>query len=150
MNNILVEKETKKVIERINQLLSTTKPQWGKMSVDKMLAHCNVTYEMTFENIHPKPTGFKKILLKLFVKPIVVGEKPYKRNSRTAPEFIISDTKNFEIEKERLINYILKTANLGENYFDNRESHSFGKLTKTEWNTMFYKHLDHHLNQFGV
>ena len=60
MNNILVEKETKKVIERINQLLSTTKPQWGKMSVDKMLAHCNVTYEMTFENIHPKPTGFKK------------------------------------------------------------------------------------------
>ena len=92
---------------------------------------------------------FRK-LLKLFVKPIVVGEKPYKKNSRTAPEFIISDAKNFEIEKERLINYILKTANLGENYFDNRESHSFGKLTKKEWNTMFYKHLDHHLNQFGV
>jgi hypothetical protein len=43
-----------------------------------------------------------------------------------------------------------KTQNLGENHFDGKESHSFGKLLKGEWNNLFYKHLDHHLRQFGV
>ncbi|MCJ8164098.1 hypothetical protein MKJ04_04535 [Pontibacter sp. E15-1] len=31
-----------------------------------------------------------------------------------------------------------------------QESHSFGRLSSQEWNNMFYKHLDHHLSQFGV
>jgi len=49
-----------------------------------------------------------------------------------------------------LIDYIEKTQQLGETHFDNKESHSFGRLTETEWNIMMYKHLNHHLNQFGV
>jgi len=39
---------------------------------------------------------------------------------------------------------------LGEDYFDNRVSDSFGKLSKDQWNNYFYKHLNHHLSQFGV
>jgi len=150
MKNIFDKKETSAVIERINKLSSETKPNWGKMSVDQMLAHCNVTYEMVYETNHPKPNVFAKMLLKLFVKPTVVHEKPYKKNGRTAPQFLITNTKDFESEKARLINYLKKTQSLGENSFNNKESHSFGKLTTTEWNNMFYKHLDHHLSQFGV
>lgn len=120
------------------------------MTVDQMLAHCNVTYELIYDNKIPKPSGFKKWMLKAFVKNIVISEKPYKRNSRTAPEFLITNKKDFEKEKDRLISYIRKTQELGSKYFDNKENHSFGKLTKTEWNNMFYKHLDHHLNQFGA
>jgi len=150
MENIFDSKVTNSVIERINNLQSTTQPIWGKMSVDQMLAHCNVTYEMAFEDIHPKPKGFIKLMLKLFVKNIVVGDKPYKKNGRTAPQFLITDTKNFVEEKARLTDYLQKTQVLGADYFDGKESHSFGNLTKKEWNNMFYKHLDHHLGQFGV
>ncbi len=120
------------------------------MNVAQMLAHCNVTYEMTYENKHPKPGMLMKVILKLFVKKIVTNETPYKHNSKTAPAFIITDSRDFEKEKSRLINYITKTQQLGEATFDNKESHSFGALNKTEWNNMFYKHLDHHLRQFGV
>lgn len=150
MKNIFDSKETEAVIDRINKLSPTTRPQWGKMSADQMLAHCNVTYEMAFEDKHPKPNGFTKFMLKLFVKNTVVGDKPYKRNSRTAPQFLITNARNFVEEKARLTDYLKKAQNLGEDYFDGKESHSFGKLTKKEWNTMFYKHLDHHLTQFGV
>jgi len=79
-----------------------------------------------------------------------VNEKPYGKNGATAPQFLIPDPKVFETEKARLISYIEKTQQLGEDHFDNKASHSFGVLTKTEWNNMFYKHLNHHLNQFGV
>jgi len=53
---------------RINMLSPDTKPLWGKMYPDQMLAHVNQAYEMPFENLHPKPKEFKKLILKLFVK----------------------------------------------------------------------------------
>lgn len=150
MNNIFEAKETNIAIDRINNLDVMTRPLWGKMTADQMLAHCNVVYEMTFEDIHPKPKGIKKALIKLLAKSLIVGDKPYKKNNRTAPQFLIVDARNFEAEKGRLINYLKKTQSLGADHFDGKESHSLGKLTKQEWNNMFYKHLDHHLSQFGV
>lgn len=150
MKNIFDTAVTKEIIERINQLQPSTSPKWGKMSADQMLAHCNITYEMAFEDNHKKPNGFTRLLLKLFVKNSVVNEKPYKKNSRTAPQFLITDAKNFEAEKERIIKYLNKTHELGRAHFEGKASLSFGKLTSNEWNNMFYKHLDHHLTQFGV
>ncbi|KQS35870.1 DUF1569 domain-containing protein [Pedobacter sp. Leaf194] len=150
MKNIFQAAVTSEVIERINKLNPSTPQQWGKMNVSQMLAHCSVSYEMVYENKHPKPNALMKLMLKAFVKNVVVSEKPYKRNSHTAPSFIITDEKEFEKEKNRLILYLQQTQELGESHFDGKESLSFGKLTKGEWNNMFYKHLDHHLNQFGV
>lgn len=151
MENIFNKQVTNSVIERINQLNETSQPQWGKMNVAQMLAHCSVTYEYVFEEgKYNKPKGLKKLLLKLLVKGIVVGEKPYSKNGRTAPDFLITDTRVFNTEKEKLVEYLRKTQALGEEHFHNKESHSFGSLTKTEWNNMFYKHINHHLTQFGV
>jgi len=120
------------------------------MSVDQMLAHCNVTYEMVYDDIHQKPNVFIRFILKSFVKKKVVDESPYPRNIRTAPQFIINGDRNFELEKERLIAYINKTLELGKDNFEGKESLSFGKLSSKEWNNMFAKHLDHHFSQFGV
>jgi hypothetical protein len=148
--NIFEKNVSDEIIQRINKLSNNTKANWGKMDVAQMLAHCAVTYEMVYDNNHPKPNGFIKFILKLMVKKSVVNEVPYKQNSGTAPQFLIKDNKDFEKEKLRLIDYINKTQTLGEAHFDNKESHSFGVLSKVEWNNMFYKHLNHHLGQFGV
>jgi PHD/YefM family antitoxin component YafN of YafNO toxin-antitoxin module len=148
--NIFTKPVSDAVIGRINELTPETQPAWGKMSVSQMLAHCCVTYEMVYDNIHPKPNFLMGFILKSFIKSAVTNEKPYPRNSRTAPAFLISDARDFEKEKTRLTDYINRTQALGEKYFDGKESHSFGKLNATEWNNMFYKHLNHHLTQFGV
>lgn len=150
MKNIFKPEVTSEIINRIALLTQSTQPNWGKMSIEKMLAHCNVTYELVYDNMHPKPNGFVKFIMKHLLKNAVVNEKPYKKNGQTGPQFIIKDERNFEIEKTRLVNYLLKTQQLGEGYFDGKESHSFGILTKDEWNNMFYKHINHHLTQFGV
>lgn len=150
MKNIFDQKVTQTLIDRINTLNSDTTPQWGKMKVDQMLAHCSVAYEMAYSDKHPKPNGFMRFLLKTFVKNGVVNEKPYPKNSRTAPAFIIVDRRDFETERNRLIAFVKKTYEYGPNYFDGKESLSFGPMTTQEWNNQFYKHLDHHLTQFGV
>ncbi|MBK9190852.1 MAG: DUF1569 domain-containing protein [Crocinitomicaceae bacterium] len=148
--NIFTKEVTEQLISRINKLTPESQPQWGKMNVAQMFAHCCVSYEMAFENKHPKPGGFVRLMLKLFVKNAVVSEKPYPKSIRTAPAFLISDGRIFETEKKRLIDYLNMTFEKGEKYFDGKESLSFGVLNLTEWNNLFYKHMDHHLKQFGV
>ena len=150
MKNIFKAEVTQEVIDRVNNLTPESQPIWGKMTVSQMLAHCSVTYEMVYDGTHEKPKGMMKLILKLFVKGMVTGEKPYKKNLRTAPQFLMTSDKDFELEKARLIAYLKKTQELGESHFDNKESLSFGRLSIKEWNNMFYKHLDHHLTQFGV
>lgn len=150
MLNVFDLSDAKTIKNRILSLEISSQPLWGKMSVSQMLAHCNVTYEMAYEDIHPKPNALIRFIMKLFIKPGVVNETPFKKNGQTAPQFIIKDSKDFEKERNRLISYIEKTQELGADYFDGKESHSFGKLSTKEWNNMFYKHLDHHLTQFGV
>jgi len=150
MKNLFDASDLEETIDRINQLSSETKGQWGKMTVDQMLAHVNVAYEMAYEDKHKKPNFLMKLLLKTFVKSAVVNEKPYPRNSRTAPAFIVKGDKDFAKEKQRLIDYLRKTQDLGAVHFEGKESPSFGPLTTTEWNNLFSKHLDHHLTQFGV
>ncbi|WP_026897230.1 DUF1569 domain-containing protein [Daejeonella oryzae] len=150
MKSVFNSADTQDLLNRIDKLSPDSVAHWGKMSVSQMLAHCNVSYELIYENKHPKPNFLMKLILKLLVKDKVVSDKPYKHNLQTAPVFLVKDDKDFATEKSRLINYINKTQHLGETYFDGKESHSFGVLSKQEWNNMLYKHLDHHLSQFGV
>ncbi|OCX50454.1 hypothetical protein BEL04_21985 [Mucilaginibacter sp. PPCGB 2223] len=150
MESVFNHDDVSKLIARINKLNPSTQPLWGKMSVGQMLAHCNVTYELVYTDKHPKPNAFMKFILKTLVKKTVTDPKPYKHNLQTAPYFLIREDKDFEAEKARLIGHLNQTLELGESYFDGKESHSFGKLTVAEWNTMFWKHLDHHLSQFGA
>ena len=150
MENIFKKEVSNKIIERINKLTPETKANWGTMNVGQMLAHMNVAYEMVYTEKHKKPKGLLKFILKTFIKNKVVSEKPFVKNGRTAPAFLITEEKDFEKERTRLIEYLNKTQELGESYFEGKESHSFGKLSSAEWNSMFMKHIDHHLNQFGV
>lgn len=148
--NVFSKEVTDSFIHRINQLTAQTTAKWGKMGVAEMLAHCCVTYEYVFETKH-KPNGFfRSLLLKLLIKSQVVNEVMYKQSIPTGPDFLIKDQRDFEIEKQRLISFVQKVHDLGEQHFDGLKSHSFGVLTAKEWNNMFYKHLHHHLTQFGV
>jgi hypothetical protein len=149
--NTFDSKTTELVLSRLNNLSNASQPQWGKMNVAQMLAHLNVAYDLAYGKTTPKTTNFMiKIILKLFVKNVVVGENPYKRSLQTSPEFIISNERDFEKEKSLLISNIKETETKGITYFEGKESASFGVLTSKQWSNLFYKHIDHHFTQFGV
>lgn len=151
MKNIFSPEVSKEVINRINKIQPDSVPLWGSMNSGQMFAHCNVPYEMVYESEkHPKPNAIARFMIKLFAKNMVTSEKPYPKNGRTAPQFVIKENKDFSKEQQRLINYIEQTQKLGEAHFDGKESHAMGNLSKVQWNNMFYKHLDHHLTQFGA
>jgi hypothetical protein len=150
IKNVFEEQTVEELVGRINKLSPDQKPLWGKMNAAQMLAHLNVMYEMVYDDKYPKPGAVKRFFISLLAKNMVVGDKPYPHNIRTAPAFLITGNREFEKEKQRLLSFIRRTKEQGEQFFDGKESHSFGPLTIKEWNTLFYKHLDHHLSQFGA
>lgn len=150
MKNIFQPEVVEELIHRINSLSPHSTPRWGIMRVDQMMAHCNVAYEMAFDDSYPKQNWLMRFILKTFIKKKVTGETPYPKNSRTSPNFIIMERRNFEIEKATLIQNLEKARDIGTSFFEGRDSPSFGKMTSKEWNGLFYKHLDHHLMQFGA
>ena len=151
MQNVFDAKDAQEYINRINNLTPETQRKWGKMSVDQVLAHLNVAYDLTFTpEKFPKPSFIAKFLLSKFVKPKIINEIPYKQSLPTSPVFIIADERNFEEEKAKLIGNIQRVQQLGREAFEGKENINFGKMTAQCWNNMFAKHLNHHLDQFGV
>lgn len=151
MQNVFDAKDAQEYINRINNLTPETQRKWGKMSVDQVLAHLNVAYDLTFTpEKFPKPSFIAKFLLSKFVKPKITNEIPYKQSLPTSPVFIIADERNFEEEKAKLIGNIQRVQQLGKEAFEGKENINFGKMAAQDWNNMFAKHLNHHLEQFGV
>ena len=151
MQNVFDAKDAQEYINRINNLTPETQRKWGKMSVDQVLAHLNVAYDLTFTpEKFPKPSFIAKFLLSRFVKPKITNEIPYKQSLPTSPTFINADERNFEEEKAKLIGNIQRVQQLGREAFEGKENINFGKMTAQGWNNMFAKHLNHHLDQFGV
>ena len=150
MKSIFLKSTTDSCLARLEQINPDTKPAWGTMTAPQMLAHLNVAYDMAYGVVDPKFNAVTKLLLKWFAKPSVVGTKPYKKNTRTAPIFKIERERDFDTEKAKLQGYIHKTEQLGAAHFEGRDYVSFGKMTSSEWSTLFYKHMDHHFTQFGV
>ncbi len=148
--NIFTESGVDRMKTRVRALTPATQPAWGKMSVAQMLAHCNVAYDLEYTDKYPPPNFFMRSVIRLFAKRAVVGPKPYPRNGRTAPIFVIGDERDFAVEQRRLLDHLDKTRALGAAHFDGRVNNGFGKLSLEQWNTLFSKHLDHHLTQFGV
>jgi hypothetical protein len=150
IKNIFSPSITDEITARLQGLTQQTTPKWGKMDAAQMLAHLNVQYEMLYETIHKPIPGVMRFMLKTFVKRGVVNDVPYKRNSGTAPIMVIKTPRDFQKEKTRFILYLNRVSNEGSHAFFGRKHMAFGALTSDEWNNLFYKHIDHHLTQFGV
>lgn len=138
------------VKKRIGKLRADSQRQWGKMSVAQTIAHCASGLEMAMGEIRP-PRALIGRLIGSAIKPRVVGnDEQFRRNSPTVSELVIRDERNLEVERVRLCSLIDKFAAGGTSVCTTHPHPFFGRLTPAEWAVLMYKHLDHHLRQFGV
>jgi hypothetical protein len=148
MKKSLFEPATaQELVDRNNKILPSATPLWGKMNAPQMFAHCSVAFEGPLGKV-PQPDQ-SNILFRTIVKWVALSLKPFRKGLPTAKEFTITDRREFEKEKTRLISNIHYAQKFGHS--GNWQKHIvFGKLTPAEWGWLLYKHTDHHLQQFGV
>ena len=134
------------IIDRINKLTPQSQRQWGKMDVAQMLAHCQMPLGVAIGKHKLKGSFFMKLIGPLFKKKLF-NDNPFKQNLPTDNSFRIADPKDFEKEKQNLIQMI---NDFSETTMSDEPHPFFGKLTNEQWSKGTWKHLDHHLQQFGV
>jgi hypothetical protein len=103
--------------------------------------------------IKPKRAPFPANVMGVLIKPLVFGnDKPMRRNSPSVPELFSTDPSRCDFERERgcLIAAIDCFANEGAACCSQHPHPFFGPLKPKQWAILMYKHVDHHLRQFGV
>lgn len=150
MKSLFNPKDNKDIIYRIEQLTPITLSQWGKMTVSQMLKHCQQPIKVAQGTLKLKPNWLISFFFARSAKKQLTDSQPLKRDLPTSKEFIINYEPNFEEAKKGLIELVSKFAQEGEGFIKNKKHPFFGEMTTQEWDTLQWKHLDHHLKQFGV
>jgi hypothetical protein len=150
MKNLYEASTASEVKERIAQLQPDSARQWGTMGPAQALAHCARSMEWAVGDRTP-PRMFFPGLLGRLIKPLVLGnDKPMRRNSPTSPDLVVPDQRDLEAERQRLIGLIDRFVADGVTGCTTNPHSFFGRMTADQWAILMYKHLDHHLRQFGV
>jgi hypothetical protein len=116
------------------------------MDVAQMLHHCQQPLKVALGKSELKKRFFP--LASLFKKSLY-NDKPWRQNLPTAKLFKVTDSKDFETEKQEL-EAMLASFHKKKGQTEWKPHPIFGKFTAEQWGKMQYKHLDHHLKQFGV
>lgn len=148
MNTIFDSSDYETIRKRFENFTPGAQRQWGKMDPAQMLAHVNVTLQTALGEIIIKRLFIGYIFGPL-AKKSYVGPDPMKPNGPTAKEFIITDSRDFEKEKQKLLVLVKRLHEGGEENVTRNPHGFFGKLTPQEWGITQWKHMDHHLRQFG-
>ncbi len=149
MLNLFETEVYNQVLERMNKLSHHSERQWGKMEVSQMLAHCKEAFKIPLSET-PLKRNFIGLLIGWAVKGQLYNDKPWKQGLPTAPNFIIKDKRNFDNEKAQLLELINAFYTKGPAKVGLYPHPMFGSFTSEQWGQAMFKHLDHHLKQFGV
>jgi hypothetical protein len=148
MDNLFEPTAADAVISRLDKIQPSSQPRWGKMNAAQMMAHCQATFEVYFGEKKLK-RGLTSILFGKIAKRKLFVNKPWPKNLPTAKEFKIADHRDMLHEKAKLVQLIKRFSSDG--YTITETIHPFfGKMSSQEWALFAYKHLDHHLTQFGA
>ena len=137
------------LLQRLTRLQADSTRMWGKMTPAQMLTHCAIAIE-TATGDRPMKQKFLGKILTPFIRSSILGEKPFGRNAPTDPAFVVSDQRDLATERKRLTDLIHRFAQRGPVEAAKATHAFFGKLNGEEWGQFMYKHIDHHLQQFGV
>jgi hypothetical protein len=119
------------------------------MTAAQMLEHTARALEMAAGKKKSKQALLGKIIGWIFRKGFV-GPRPFQRNAPTGPDFVVRGEPDFGRTKERVKTLLREFHALGEQGCDGNIHGFFGRMTGAEWGVTQFKHMDHHLRQFGV
>jgi hypothetical protein len=150
MKSLFAAARVEEIKKRMAQLRPDSERQWGKMNPAQALAHCSAAMGMAVGETRPPRILIGRLLGWLAKKSVIVNGTPMRRNSMTEKSAVVTDERDFGVERQRLRESIDRFAAGGPGICTPHPHFFFGPLTPVEWATLMYQHLDHHLRQFQV
>jgi hypothetical protein len=150
MKNLFDPNDLESLTSRIAQLRPDSPRQWGTMTVAQTLAHCSLGVQTATGELRPQRKLIGRLFGSAIKSKVVADDEPMRRNSPTMSEIIVLNDPDFATEQLRLTNLLDQFSAAGPQGCTSHPHAFFGQLTPDEWAIVMYKHIDHHLRQFGV
>ncbi len=148
-SNIYHQQDFQGIVLRIDALSSSNQRKWGKMSMEEMLEHCSLQLKLGLGHVPLSGYEGPSIQRTWFGRKSFLFVMPWPRGLPTPSQMNVVKnhlpSKEFSAEKDQLIKLlkeVQQTPNLKPHAF-------FGAMNQTDWGRLIWKHLDHHLKQFG-
>jgi hypothetical protein len=148
--NIFHPNDYQQILARIHALTASSTRQWGTMNVEQMLEHCAIQLKMALGIIPESRKAGPAIFRTALGRWMALYAFPWPKGSATPPAMHMSTNgaviKDFDFEKEQLLS-LLQQVQQKESFHPHQ---FFGAMNKKDWGRLIWKHLDHHLRQFGM
>ena len=132
---------------RLDRLVPTASAQWGKFTAPQMVCHLTDSLKMASGEL---PVPSKNLPIRFTpIKQLIIYWAPFPKGAPTAPKLLERKPAAWEGEVESLrreLDALVKRGPAGPFV----PHPAFGKLTSKAWGVLVYRHMDHHLRQFGV
>lgn len=149
MQNFFNPHHQQQLLQRFEQLSPAHTRKWGTLSAEEMLWHLRCQLELALGHRH-RVTDVQSFLRLPPVRWLALYAILWPKSSPTAPEMNVRkvkpEVKDFTTELELLrqrMHEVQTVDVLGPHPL-------FGSMKKKMWGRLIWKHMDHHLQQFGV
>lgn len=148
MRSILNESDRAAITSRVRSLSASSTARWGSMDVAGMLRHLHLAARMAVGEMQI-PSANKRAFQVFPLKHLIIYVLPFPKGAPTAAE--LKPTADVSLEEERAaVLELLERIGTGPREGVGPDHPLFGPLTWGQWGAATYKHVDHHLKQFGV
>jgi hypothetical protein len=147
MKSLFEDSTRLEIHERILKLTPDSARKWGSMTPAIMLNHITDGLRVAFAET---PVTIKKSFLTTrFAQWLIIDSPmPWPKNTPTAPEYYLkTQPADFEADRQTFLKYLDKFAQGPEQRWGDHPA--FGKLTPQQTAKLNYRHINHHLMQFG-
>jgi hypothetical protein len=135
------------VRDRIGTLTPGHTARWGRMSAPQVVCHLADSLRMALGELAVAPKNLPIRYPPL--KQLIIYVAPFPKSAPTAPELLARAPSEWNADVSDLRSLIDRFAARGPNATW-VEHPAFGKLSGRAWGALAYRHMDHHLKQFGV
>jgi hypothetical protein len=136
-----------KLVSRLSGLTPDRRPLWGRLDAARVQTHLAAQLRMALGDLtcRSKNTPFRYPV----VRELIIYVLPWPKGAPTAPELLATEPADFEADRQALIQLVerMGTRNPEEPF---GEHPAFGPLSRRAWGVLGWRHLDHHLRQFGL
>jgi hypothetical protein len=147
MKSLFQEDSRAEVLRRIDGLTPQSARLWGRMSIGQMVAHCADQLRLGLGDIGSGPAHGPMRFPPL--RRLIIHWIPWpKGKAQAPPELFTTAPVSLDGDREALRALIER---FGRAVSESPWPHhpKFGAMSGRDWGVLSYRHLDHHLRQFG-
>lgn len=147
MKSIWRDEDRRALNDRVGAVAWDGRAAWGKFTAPKMICHLADSLKMAMGDL---PVAPKHLPIRYPpLKQLIIYAAPFPKSAPTAPELLAREPREWSSDIAD-VQGLLARAGSARTTDSWPEHPAFGKLSKRAWGVLIFRHMDHHLKQFGA